>query len=119
MFENAKVGDGATYCMYSDNFAATIVEVNTKGTRIVVQFDKCKLLNGVDSGEPDALKFYPGGFCGHTSGVQRWQCEPDPEGIKKAFTKRKNGKWKAIGADMYQRGETLIEGRHHHFDFNF
>ena len=118
MEHNVKVGDGCTIRYYSDRQAATVVEV--RGNRVVVQEDDAKLLNGADSGEDDALKFSPGGFLGHTSGKQRWECTKNPDGTKWEFSLRKSGRWVISGERDTNGATTLnVEGRFHHYDFNF
>lgn len=110
-----KIGDGVTVRGYSDATACTVISVS--GTRAVIQEDTAVLLNGSGSSEPDALKFSPGGFVGHTSGVQRWDVKPNPNGAMVKITRRKDGFWRIAGDSM--KGKTLTEGRHHHYDFNF
>lgn len=123
-FATSKVGDGATVHGYSDSKACTIVAISEK--KITVQYDTAKLLNGAQSGEPDAIKFDVGGFSAHCSGTQRWETTPNPEGGKETFSLRK---WKNYKGEPVQRwapvgskrqdGYSLSEGRHHHYDFNF
>lgn len=108
--------DAATVRGYSDHQAATIIE--RTATRITVRTDTATLLNGPDSGEPDALTFTPGGFCGHTSGVQRWEHTPDPDGVIYMYTLRKNGRWVLLGAPANGR-QLLVGKRAHHYDYNF
>lgn len=115
--DNAKVGDGATWTVYSDAHAGTIIERNA--STIKWQRDQATLLNRAGSSEPDALTFTPGGFCGHTSGVQRYDYERDPNGEVRTFRKRKNGNWKLEGSGMRERGNNLRSGRHEYYDFNF
>jgi len=105
-----KVGDGATQLHYSDAEACTVIAVTPKS--VTVRKDKQTLLNGTGSGEPDALKFTAGGFCGHTSGKQRWAYEPDANGSVTVFRLRKNGR-------MMNGTLRLVEGRSAHYDFNF
>lgn len=125
-----EVGDGVTLCGYSDRHAYTVIAV-TK-TQITLQRDKATLLNGFKSGEPDALTFTPGGFSGHTEGVQRYAYEADPEGeIIVARMKRKLRKsWEQVGgedghydhvyrADFGHKSSHIIAGRHEHYDYNF
>lgn len=116
-FTNAKIGDGATYRIHTDCLACTIVAISPG--RIVVQRDDAQLLNGVNSGAPDALQFSPGGFHGHTSGVQRYNYVTNTANEKFTFTKRKNGRWKLVGVSYKTPGSCLTEGRHEHYDFNF
>lgn len=105
-----RVGDGATELHYSDAKAGAVIAVTAKS--VTVRMDKQTLLNGVNSGEPDALNFSAGGFCGHTSGVQRWAYEPDAEGLVTVFRLRKNGR-------MMNGTLRLVAGRSAHYDFNF
>ncbi len=123
-FQNSKVGDGATMNGYSDSHACTIIAISEK--RITVQVDDAKILNGSNSGEPDALHFSPGGFCGHTSGQQRWETTPNPDGAKATYSLRKwndykgnpTYRWAPVGSKRHE-GSSLTEGRHHHYDYNF
>ncbi len=115
---NPVVGAGVSICGYSDVYACSIVEVSKSGKSIKVVRDKSVLLNGVGSGEPDALKFSPGGFCGHMSGIQRYSYEPNPEGYPESFSLRKNGRWVRKG-ESAKGGSKLIAGRHEHYDYNF
>ena len=110
-----QVGDGVTVAGYSDSDPYTVVSV--KGRRATIRADKATLLNGVRSGEPDALQFDAGGFCGHTSGRQRWDIQPDPNGATRDMTLRRDGQWRLVGHGLRDRPVTL--GRHKHHDFNF
>lgn len=119
-----KVGDGATYTTYSDSKACTIIEVRRNGRELVLQRDKATLLNGVNSGEPDALKCYPGGFAAHFEGTQRYAYERDPNGQTFRVSKRtlKNGNvvWKLVGHPTKSPGcSATLSGRHEHYDYNF
>jgi hypothetical protein len=108
-------GQGVTISGWSDANTYTVESV--KGRKAVLRANRAKLLNGVGSGEPDALTFTPGGFCGHTDGRQRWEITPDPEGPVTVVTLRKDGQWRRKGEDM--RGHCVCDGLHHHYDFNF
>ena len=123
-----KVGDGVTLCGYSDRSAYTVIKVTEK--TITIQRDKATLLNGISSGEPDALQSSPGGFCGHTSGTQRYSCERDENGsILKCHMKKKPVKiWTrgedgtysdVLHADFRNGSSRIISGRHEHYDYNF
>jgi len=113
------LGMGATVHGWTDSHAATIIKVWPSGKRVTVQRDTARLLNGFASGEPDALRFSPGGFCGHTSGAQRWELIPNPKGVTEDYTLRTNGQWVLVG-DALRGGTRLTVGkRHHHYDFNF
>jgi hypothetical protein len=106
------VGQGATICLWSDRKAYTVIR-RTR-TRAWLQRDRATLINGLGSGEPDALQFAPGGFMGHTSGQQRYAYSPDPEGRVEVASMRKDGSWRMCGT-----GSRVIAGRHEHYDYNF
>jgi len=123
-----KIGDGVTLCGYSDRDAYTVIAVTAKS--ITVQRDKSTLLNGFESGEPDALQFAAGGFFGHTSGTQRYSYERNPEGhilkcrMKKyptlIWTKGEDGSYSDVPtADFRQGSSRVIAGRSEYYDFNF
>jgi len=129
-----KVGDGATLCMYSDRQAYTVIKVTAQS--VTLQRDKATLLNGHNSGEPDALTFTPGGFVGHTEGIQRYKYEADPKGeIIVARMKRKPrrvslpcGEWVENERGLFterlapwfkHKSSTVVPGRSEHYDFNF
>lgn len=84
-FETFVVGDAVNWSEGTDTVAGTVVRV-TK-TRVVVRKVETTLLNGVGSGEPDALTFHPGGFAGHTSGTQRYAFG-DMTGEELVFSRR-------------------------------
>jgi hypothetical protein len=116
------VGDGVHWGAGTDTKAGTVVKVNKTGKTVWVVEDKVKLLNGVDSGEPDALKFYPGGFLGHTSGRQRYEFSPG-DGEPRAFSLRSStGRHKlkgtSINGSMSVWGN-LSPGRAYHYDYNY
>jgi hypothetical protein len=110
------VGMGATVHGYSDSRAYTVVKVSASGKKVTLQRDKAALLNGVNSGEQDALQFSPGGFCGHTSGTQRYSYEKDTNGQTLSATFRKNGKWVVSGTTSER---VSLDKRSEHYDFNF
>jgi hypothetical protein len=119
-----KVGDKATFCTHTDCKAGYITSVSKSGKSVSFKFGKAKLLNGHNSGEPDALQFSAGGFCGHTSGDQRWEITPDDETdytIKCTLRDIGNGsfKWKQVGSSTRSPGFTLGAGHYHHYDYNF
>jgi hypothetical protein len=113
------VGQGAAIHGYTDVHSATVVAVSANGKRVTLQRDKAKLLNGASSGEADALEFYPGGFCGHTSGCQRWELTPDADGYKSEFSLRSNGRWVEVGQPAKGGTRASVGERRHHYDFNF
>ncbi|MDP2324289.1 MAG: hypothetical protein Q8N51_09705 [Gammaproteobacteria bacterium] len=113
-----QVGDPVTRSGYSECHAGYVIQINEARTKLVMQDGNARLLNGANSGEPDALHFSPGGFCGHTSGTQRWEITPNPNGRLHIFTLRKNGRWIETGL-AHNQGKPLCAGHHHHHDFNF
>jgi hypothetical protein len=117
------VGMGATMGMFSDSHAYTVSRVAPNGKTFWMRADKATLLNGATSGEPDALKVYPGGFCAHVEGTQRWACEPDPTSPEVKVTLRDLGTrkvWKKSGFPTRSPGYVVNLGvRCPHFDYNF
>jgi hypothetical protein len=122
------VGQGATYTLYTDSYACTVVSVSKSGKSAVLQRDKATLLNGANSGEADALVFSPGGFAAHVSGVQRYSYETDPEGETFKVSRRAvkvRGKvvgyvWKRCGHATKSPGCSVSFGhRSEHYDYNF
>jgi hypothetical protein len=118
-----KVGDYVTVCMYSDRNAYEVVAVSRTGKVITLRPLKATLLNGVGSGEPDALVSHPGGFCHHVTGRQRYRYEPElvpPSGITPKQRQRRVH-WSAKRGTYTTRGgvNRLIPGAHEHYDYNF
>ena len=113
---NLEIGGGATYCGYSDREPYTIIAIEQNGRKVTLQADKAKLLNGFDSGEPDALQFSPGGFCGHVSGTQRYEFTSDPDGRTIVATLRKDGSFRLRGTKDVK---VDMRGRRKHYDYNF
>lgn len=116
------VGEGANVYGYSDVMAYTVLSVNKTGTVAVIQRDKATLLNGCNSGAPDAIHFEPGGFCGHMSGVQRYSYERDPEGETLRIALRTKGQhagtWRTKGSGTGAARVRFGE-RAEKYDFNF
>lgn len=103
------IGSGATVCGWSDRTACTVIKATEK-TR-TLQADTATLLNGMDSNAKDKLLFSPGGFFGHTEGKQRYDYKPNPNGSIYVARLTKKG-WTVDG-------KKILEGRHHHYDYNF
>jgi hypothetical protein len=116
---NMKVNDEVTYVLYTDADAGWVSKVSPNGKTIEVELGSKTLLNGVNSGEPDALHFSPGGFMGHVSGVQRWKVEREENPITLKFTLRKTGQWKLAKSSTKSQGCELIAGHSPYYDFNF
>ena len=119
-----QVGDGATFAIWTDRIACTVIGIERNGRTIVLQEDKATLLNGAGSGEPDAIVFEAGGFSGHVRGNQRYEYERDPDGniIRVSRRQLKSGKviWKRVGQPTRERGGYAVFGvRRAHYDYNF
>lgn len=102
--------------------AATVIKVSPNGRTVIVRYCEQKLLNGSNSGHPEALTFTPGGFCGHVEGRQIWKVTSDPAGATAKFSLRKVGpywRWKLAGTTAASQGNTLKPGHRPHYDFNF
>lgn len=108
-----KVGDGATFGLWTDRMAGTVIEISRDGTRLKWQEDKAVLKT--------EMKFQPGGFAGHclNNDGQQYDYEPDPEGMIEEFSLRKNGQWKAVGVRLTVTGYHLFPGRKKKYDYNF
>lgn len=118
------VGEGATFTLWSDSYACTVVSVSKSGLKAVLQRDKATLLNGMRSDAPDKLQFSPGGFCGHVSGEQRYSYERNPDGQLITVTRRtlRDGSfvWKQVGHATRSPGACAYFGRRdEHYDYNF
>lgn len=117
------VGMGATIYGYSDAHACTVIAVSKSGKEVTLRQDIATLLNGATSGEPDALKVYPGGFCAHVTGVQRYSYADDPNGTVRRFSLRtlKNGdtRWIEVGQSTKGGTRAILGKRAEHYDFNF
>ena len=116
------IGEGANVYGYSDVMAYTVISVNKTGTVAILQRDTATLLNGANSDADDRLTFSPGGFCGHTSGEQRYSYAANRDGETERVTLRTKGRfagtWRTkgtgTGAARVRFGE-----RSEHYDFNF
>src|SRR3990167_1858664 len=102
-----------TICGWSDGYAYTVVAVSASGKKVTLRRDTATLLNGANSGEPDALVMTPGGFAGHTTGVQRYEYAPDQDGAVRV------ARWSAKHGAFRSAGERVKFGRFEHYDFNF
>lgn len=121
------VGRGATHTLWTDSMAHTVVRVSASGKTAWIQRDKATLLNGMNSDAADAPTFTPGGFAGHTEGVQRYKYERDPDGpvlkVTRRILKTRDGEkviWKPVGAKTQSPGNRVsFDGRYEHYDYNF
>jgi hypothetical protein len=113
-------GDFVTYTIWTDRVVYEVLEVKANGKTLELREAAARLLNGPNSGEPDALHFSPGGFFGHTSGAQRWEVKPDRDGQRLRVTWRPAiGAWKPVGIRTSSPGCRIRPGAHPHHDFNF
>lgn len=114
-----KVGDGVAVVFYSDVDPYTVIDVSKSGNQITIQEDSAELLNGPNSGEPDALVMHVGGFSAHTTGTQRWKIEKNDEGMIRKFSKRKSGRWVQVGQTDNHHSTRAVAGRRKYYDYNF
>ena len=116
-----KIGDGISFSVGSDVKAGTVTRVSASGKTVWFQEDDATLLNGIDSREADALQFSPGGFMGHTSGVQRYSYRPCVGSalVRASLRTKSNGKqvWKIAGTST-SSWDVVFPGRHKHYDYN-
>lgn len=118
------VGGAATFTLWTDAHACTVIKISPNGKTAWLRRDKAKLLNGFNSDAADKLQFAPGGFCGHTSGTQRYAYTADPNGevIRVSARTLRDGSivWKRAGSPTRSPGATAYFGaRHEHYDYNF
>lgn len=107
LMENAhevtpEVGMGATILLWSDRHAATIVGIERKGKKLLVQRDK-------------AIRTDKLGM----SDAQAYTYERDEDADTEAFTLRKNGKWVREGTGMKSGTKLAIGYRSEYYDFSF
>lgn len=93
-----EVGMGCTILMYKDRHAATVVEINKSGKRIVIQYDK-------------ATRTDKNGM----SETQYYDYERDPSAAKLIFRRTKDNRWKELKGSTY----LLIGERDKFYDFTF
>lgn len=111
--QTPNIGDGATVYRWSDRQAYTVVKVGKNGKTAYIQRDRATLLNGVNSGEADALVCH---VAGHVEGRQRYTYEADPNGQTVRVSLRSNGQWRTAGP----HGQIVEFGVRAEFvDFNF
>jgi hypothetical protein len=98
---------------YSDIHAHEVVRSVSEKT-LEVRRMTATLLNPTNSKEPDALQFSPGGFCGHTSGAQRYAFASNESATVFRIRKGKRG-WRDANGQRYRVEDEPRE----HYDFNF
>ena len=105
---NVTIGQQVTVCYYTDRKVFEITNVSATGKQITLQQSNQTL-----DKEASDLTFTPGGFAAHVSGTQVWNVKSDPNGgIIKANFSTKFDKFKT-------GGNTVINGSHPHYDYNF
>ena len=103
------VGDGATFLMWTDRKAATVIDVFTKGkyTYFTIQEDNVSRIDS--NGMSDA---------------QSYEYTPNPEGCTKTFRVTENG-YQAVyvnpetGRFVNTSGNVIVGRRSHHHDYSF
>ncbi len=95
------VGMGATINFHSDSKAATIIQISSKGNRIVLRQDK-------------AIRVDQNGI----SESQSYNYETDPEGSIYFATLRKDGRYRLVGSSVNGKIITL-DVRREYYDYSF
>ena len=93
-----RIGMGATIISWSDRHAATIVSVSRTGHQVEVTRDKATRTD--DRG---------------MSEVQEWAFEPQPDGPREVYTRRRDGRYRQKGG----QGRLILGLRDHYHDFSF
>lgn len=93
-----EVGDGATVLSWTDRRAATVIAVSPTGHRVTVRFDTATRTDS--NGMSDA---------------QSYSFEPNPDGVERTYSRRKDGAYREVGGDA----RVLFGGRDHYHDFSF
>ena len=105
-----EVGDGVTYCLYSDKHACTVIKRTAK--TLTIQRDRAIR-------DPNFKPEYiPGGFAAHCTNneAQSYTYERNPNGeIFTCHWSEKRGRFQC-GEDGSVR---IIRGRHEFYDFNY
>jgi hypothetical protein len=97
-----EVGMGCTILRYTDRDAATIIEVNSKKTVIVIQ-------------EDNATRIDKNGM----SECQDYAYTPNTDATKLTFTKRKNGAWVRMKEPLQGGQRVAIGYRDSYHDYSF
>lgn len=98
-----EVGMGATYRVWSDRHACTIVEIRKNGSLLVLQRDKAKRTDSNGMSES-----------------QSYEYSRDPDGELFRVSLRKNGAWKCVGQSMNEPGGIAhIGNRCEYYDYSF
>jgi predicted metal-dependent phosphoesterase TrpH len=96
-----RVGDGATYTLWTDSHACTVIAVSASGKRVTLQRDKATIINVADvrAGKAEPEYVY----------------ERDTEGATYVVSLRGNGRWKTVGQDAKSPGGVASFGRRHEY----
>lgn len=97
-----KVGDGATYLMYSDRRPFTIIGI---------KYSKAGKVMSVTVKEDRAIRTDKNGM----SESQTYIFEPNPNGIEYTLTRRKTGRWIITGQ---KHGDFLLGHRDSYYDYS-
>lgn len=97
-----EIGLGCTILLFSDRQAATIINVNKKLNRIMIQLDTPTRTDSNGMSESQTYTF-----------------SPNPNGEKSIFTLRKNGAWVKLGQAMKNGSRIAIGVRSEYHDYGF
>jgi hypothetical protein len=94
-----RVGDPATYVVWTDTHACTVIAVSKDGKRATLQRDVATVTNAEEC----------------RKNGQGWPCEydysRDPNGETYEVSLRSNGQWKRVGQTMKEPGGYAFFGR--------
>lgn len=96
------VGQGATILHWTDRSPATVVEVSGKGKTVVVQDDNYQRTDS--NGQSES---------------QDYIYSPNPQGNKRTYTLRKNGRWVAKGENLVNGSRVALGNRERYYDYSF
>lgn len=96
-----EVGMGATYCIGSDSYSYTVIEVSASKRRIKIQSDRSTRVD--NNGQSES---------------QQYIHERDPNGRIEEYSLRQDGSWRRKGDD-HRTGYVLLGSRRSYGDPSF
>jgi hypothetical protein len=121
-----QVGDKVGVRYHSDIKPGTVIKATA--SKVTIQLHSFKLLNGPESGEPDAMTVTVGGFCAHWEGRQRNEIDETSNDGTVTATFRKGdmlngqtGIWRQTGytGGRGKLGGVIYNGLVAYHDYNF
>jgi hypothetical protein len=96
-----EVGMGVTYLGWSDRRPFTVIEI-VSPKKIVIQADIVKRIDSNGASPHQEYEYYP-----------------DPEGVKRTLTQRRNGMWIEVGNSMRTGSAYRVGLREMYHDYTF